>query len=136
MNKTNTEVVQAYFNAFKEGNMTAVLNCFHPDCYIVSVKEEERSTEQLHGVYRTRKEAKQFLANINTLFDTKAFTVQSIAAVNDTLVMATGSFSHEVKATGKLFNSNWVQLCRIEDEKIKEYRFYEDSAAFVAASKV
>ena len=50
--------------------------------------------------------------------------------------MSNGTFSHEVKTTGKLFNSSWVQLCIIENNKIKEYRFYEDSAAFVAASTV
>ncbi len=134
MKKSNIEVVQAYFNAFQNGDMEHVLNAFHPDCYIVSVKEEERPIEQLHGIYRTKEEAKQFLNNITSLFNTKDFTVNHIASAGDNLVMANGTFSHEVKTTGKLFNSSWVQLCIIENEKIKEYRFYEDSAAFVAAS--
>lgn len=133
MKKSNIEVVQDYFNAFKNGDMEHVLNAFHPDCYIVSVKEEERPKEQLHGIYRTKEEAKQFLNNITSLFNTKDFTVNIIASAGDNLVMSNGTFSHEVKTTGKLFNSAWVQLCIIENEKIKEYRFYEDSAAFVAA---
>jgi len=132
--KQNVEIVQEYFNSFQNGNMEQVLNSFHPDCYIVSVKEEERSKEQLHGIYRTKDEAKQFLLNITSLFITKDFTVKHISSAGDNLVMSNGTFSHEVKATGKLFNSAWVQLCIIEDEKIKEYRFYEDSAAFVTAS--
>ncbi|MFT4850531.1 MAG: ketosteroid isomerase-like protein [Sediminicola sp.] len=134
MKKSNIEVVQDYFNAFQNGDMEHVLNAFHPDCYIVSVKEEERPKEQLHGIYRTKEEAKQFLNNITSLFNTKEFTVNQIASAGDNLVMSNGAFSHEVKTTGKLFNSSWVQLCIIENEKIKEYRFYEDSAAFVAAS--
>jgi NAD(P)H-dependent FMN reductase/ketosteroid isomerase-like protein len=132
--KKNVEVVQDYFNSFQNGNMKQVLNSFHPDCYIVSVKEEERPKEQLHGIYRTKDEAKQFLNNITSLFNTKDFTLKHISSAGDNLVIANGTFSHEVKATGKLFNSAWVQLCIIEDEKIKEYRFYEDSAAFVTAS--
>jgi NAD(P)H-dependent FMN reductase/ketosteroid isomerase-like protein len=132
--KKNVEVVQDYFNSFQNGNMKQVLNSFHPDCYIVSVKEEERPKEQLHGIYRTKDEAKQFLNNITSLFNTKDFTLKHISSAGDNLVMSNGTFSHEVKATGKLFNSAWVQLCIIEDEKIKEYRFYEDSAAFVTAS--
>ena len=132
--KSNVEVVQDYFNAFQNGDMEHVLNSFHPDCYIVSVKEEERPKEQLHGIYRTKEEAKQLLDNITSLFNTKDFTVNHIASAGDNLVMANGTFSHEVKTTGKLFNSSWVQLCIIEDEKIKEFRFYEDSAAFVTAS--
>ena len=134
--KQNVEVVQDYFNAFQNRNLEQVLNSFHPDCYIVSVKEEERPKEQLHGIYRTKNEAKQLLKNISSLFDTKDFTVEHVLPAGDNLVMANGTFSHEVKTTGKLFNSTWVQLCIIENEKIKEFRFYEDSAAFVAASTV
>ena len=134
--KSNVEVVQDFFNSFQKGNMEQVLNSFHPDCYIVSVKEEERPKEQLHGIYRTKEEAKQFLNNITSTFNTKDFTVQHISSARGNLVMANGTFSHEVKTTGKLFNSTWVNLCIIENEKIKEYRFYEDSAAFVAASTV
>ncbi|SHJ20270.1 NAD(P)H-dependent oxidoreductase [Aquimarina spongiae] len=134
--KTNAEVVQAYFNAFQQGDLEAVLNVFHPDCYIVSVKEEERPTEQLHGIYRTRKEAKQFLNNIVALFETKSFVVETVVEAADNLVVAKGTFSHLVKSSGKLFNSNWVQLCVIEDEMIKEYRFYEDSAALIEASTI
>tara|TARA_B100000809_G_scaffold91232_1_gene89750 strand:+ start:422 stop:1390 length:969 start_codon:yes stop_codon:yes gene_type:complete len=133
--KQHVDVVQDYFNAFQNGNMEQVLNSFHPDCYIVSVKEEERPKEQLHGIYRTKDEVKQFFNNINSLFNTKDFTMEHISSAGDNLVIANGTFSHEVKATGKLFNSAWVQLCVIEDEKIKEYRFYEDSAAFVEAFK-
>ncbi|MEX0312914.1 MAG: NAD(P)H-dependent oxidoreductase [Allomuricauda sp.] len=132
--KDNLEVVKDYFNSFQKGNMTQVLNTFHPNCYIVSVKEEERPKEQLHGIYRTKDEAKQFLNNITSLFNTKDFSVQHMSPVGENMVVASGTFSHEVKSTGKLFNSAWVQLCVIEDEKIKEYRFYEDSAAFVTAS--
>ena len=134
--KSNVEVVQDFFKSFQKGNMEQVLNSFHTDCYIVSVKEEERPKEQLHGIYRTKEEAKQFLNNITSTFNTKDFTVQHISSAGDNLVMANGTFSHEVKATGKLFNSTWVLRCIIADGKIKEYRFYEDSAAFIAASAV
>ncbi|MEO1033302.1 MAG: NAD(P)H-dependent oxidoreductase [Bacteroidota bacterium] len=132
----NKEVIEAYFNAFAKGNQKEVLNIFHPNCYIVSVKEEERPKEQLHGIYRTREESKQFLKNIGSLFETKEFTVDTIVEAEGNLVIAKGRFSHLVKSTGKLFNSNWIQLCVVEDEMIKEYRFYEDSAALIEASYI
>ena len=134
--KTNKEVVESYFNAFTSGNLDEVLTIFHPNTYIVSVKEEERSTEQLHGIYRTREEAQQFLKNIVPLFETKEFMVDTVVEAEGNLVIAKGKFSHLVKSSGKLFNSNWVQLCVIEDEMIKEYRFYEDSAALIEASSI
>ncbi|MEM6717675.1 MAG: NAD(P)H-dependent oxidoreductase [Bacteroidota bacterium] len=134
--KKNKEIVASYFTAFTNGDLDKVLHIFHPNCYIVSVKEEERSTEQLHGIYHTRKEASQFLNNIVSLFETKDFNVDTIVEAEENLVIAKGTFSHLVKSTGKLFNSNWVQICIIEDEMIKEYRFYEDSAALIEASSI
>lgn len=132
--KGNKEVVQNYFKAFQKGDFEGVLNTFHPDCYIVSVNEEERPTEQLHGIYRTRKEATQFLKNIATLFETKDFSVDTMVEAEGNIVVSKGTFSHLVKSSGKLFNSNWVQWCLVEDGMIKEYRFYEDSAALLQAS--
>ncbi|WP_299114041.1 NAD(P)H-dependent oxidoreductase [uncultured Winogradskyella sp.] len=134
--KNNREVVKSYFKAFTNGNLDEVLNIFHPNTYIVSVKEEERPIEQLHGIYRTRQEAKQFLKNIVALFETKEFTVDTVVEAEGNLVIAKGKFSHLVKSSGKLFNSDWVQLCIVEDEMIKEYRFYEDSAALIEASSI
>ncbi|WP_422857735.1 NAD(P)H-dependent oxidoreductase [Flagellimonas sp. S174] len=134
--KSNKVVVQNYFKAFQSGDLEGVLNIFHPSCYIVSVKEEERPTEQLHGIYRTREEAKQFLENIVTLFETKDFTVDTLYEAEGNVVVSKGAFSHLVKSSGKLFNSNWVQWCLVEDGMIKEYRFYEDSAALIEASNI
>jgi len=134
--KTNKEVVQSYFNAFTRGNLDTVATIFHPNCYIVSVKEEERQDGQLHGIYRTRDEAKQFLNNIVSLFETKEFIVEMVVEAEGNLVISKGTFSHLVKSSGKLFNSNWVQLCVVEDEMIQEYRFYEDSAALMEASSI
>lgn len=134
--KSNKEVVESYFNAFTSGNLDQVLQIFHPACYIVSVKEEDRKDGQLHGIYRTRNEAKQFLNNIVDLFETKSFVVDTIVESEGDLVISKGTFSHLVKSSGKLFDSNWVQLCIVENEMIKEYRFYEDSAALIDASSI
>ncbi|MDO5980971.1 nuclear transport factor 2 family protein [Flavivirga spongiicola] len=132
--ENSIKVVQDYFKAFQNGDIDNVLNLFHDNCLIVSVKDQEREKEQLHGTYRTKEEATQFIANIINLFNTKEFVVERVVG-NENVVFANGKFTHEVKATGKLFVSDWTQLSIIEDNKIKEYRFYEDSAAFVIASE-
>ena len=131
---SNKSVVERYFDAFGEGNMDKVLKIFHPDCLIVSVKEGDRIAGQLHGSYRTRSQAEDFLANIANLFETRSFEVESIMNGDDNVVYANGTFTHMVKATGKLFYSTWVQRCVIKDGMIKEYRFYEDSAAYEKAA--
>ncbi|RKE98134.1 nuclear transport factor 2 family protein [Ichthyenterobacterium magnum] len=131
--KQNITIVQDYFKAFQQGNINQVLDAFHNDCLIVSVRDESRKKNQLHGTYRTKESAKQFLQNIVDHFNTEEFIVDKIIAENN-VVFANGKFRHKVKATGKLFISDWVQRSIIENNKIKEYRFYEDSAAFVKAS--
>ena len=131
---SNKSVVEGYFNAFGKGDMGSVLEIFHPECFIVSVKEGDRAEGQLHGSYHTKKQAKDFLANITNLFDTKDFQVEAIMEGEQSVVYANGTFTHKVKASGKLFYSTWVQRCIIQDGMIKEYRFYEDSAAYENAT--
>ena len=131
---SNKSVVEGYFKAFGQGDMDKVLEIFHPECLIVSVKEGVRAEGQLHGSYHTRSQAKNFLANISNLFETRSFEVESIMEGENNVVYANGTFTHEVKATGKLFYSTWVQRCIIKDGMIKEYRFYEDSAAYEKAA--
>jgi len=133
-NSENINVIENYFNAFSKGDMEEVLKIFHPNCLIVSVREGKRLLGQLHGSYMTRIEAKVFLENIQSLFVPKNFEVETIMEGKNNVVYANGTFSHIVRATGKLFYSTWVQRCIIEDGMIKEYRFYEDSAAFELAA--
>ncbi len=131
---SNKSVVEGYFDAFSKGDVDKVLDTFHPECFIVSVREGNRQKGQLHGSYKSRTQAKDFLINITNLFETKSFQVESIMEGQDNVVYANGTFTHKVKATGKLFYSTWVQRCVIEDNMIKEYRFYEDSAAYEKAA--
>jgi len=134
-NSTNKQVVASYFEAFGRGDMEAVRQHFHPNCKIVSVRDGSRKSGQLHGTYHGTDEAKTFLGNISRLFDTQSFEVLSLMEAEDNVVYAHGSFAHTVKATGKVFNSDWVQRCVISDDKIIEYRFYEDSAAYEIAAQ-
>ena len=134
-NSENKQVVASYFEAFGRGDMEAVRAHFHPNCKIISVREGSRVEGQLHGSYQGLDEAKTFLGNIARLFNTQSFEVKSLMVGEASVVYAHGSFAHEVKATGNLFESDWVQRCVIADGKIIEYRFYEDSAAYeIAAS--
>lgn len=132
--KGDIHVIENYFNAFKKGDLKAVLNCFHPECKIISVKDQVRQQGELHGTYHGLKDAQEFLNIIISLFETESFEIDKIIEADD-LVYANGQFTHRVKATGKLFYSEWVQRCIIKDGKIKEYRFYEDSAALMIANQ-
>lgn len=132
--RSNKSVIENYFKAFSTGDLAAVLRIFHPECLIVSVHEGSRMHGQLHGAYRSRTQAKEFLENIANLFETQRFEVASVMEGDNNVVYANGTFLHKVKATGKPFYSSWVQRSVIKDGMIKEYRFYEDSAAYEKAA--
>lgn len=70
-----------------------------------------------------------FLSNLGNTFDTKAFAVENIIGEGN-LASANGTFTHVIKATGKSFSSDWALMCILQDGKILEYHFYEDSAKF------
>ena len=131
----NVQVVENYFQAFKSGDLDEVKRLFHDECLIVSVKNQSRKTGQLHGVYNTKQEVSDFLGNISNLFNPKSFEIERIIGGEGSVVFSNGTFVHEVKATGKMFSSDWAQMCIIKDEKILEYHFYEDSAAYELASR-
>jgi uncharacterized protein len=130
----SASVVQEFFTAFGNGNFEALMNTFHPDCLIISVRKGERQGQQVQGTYQGKEEAKVFMSNLGAAFDTQAFAVDHLIGEGD-VAFASGSFTHKLKSTGKLFSSDWALKCIIRDGKIAEYHFYEDSAAFEAANK-
>lgn len=132
--KQSKEVVQDFFSAFGNGDFDGVVNSFHDSCTVIGIRDSERSGDQIYGTYKGKDGAKTFLANLGKTFDTKAFTVEHVIGEGD-VSFANGKFTHVVKATGKTFSSAWALLCIIKDDKIFEYRFYEDSEKFSEANK-
>lgn len=128
------ELLQKFFQEFGKGNAGGVLDCFHPQAKIVSVRNGNRSGEQLYGTYNGRQGAEKFLQNLGANFDTKKFEVEQIVGKNE-WVFASGTFLHLIKQTGKPFASDWALKVQIKDGKIVAYHFYEDSASFMAASE-
>ncbi len=94
---SNKSVIESYFKSFSAGDIESVLHIFHPDCLIVSVRDAARANGQLHGTYRTRNQAADFLANISRLFNIKSFEVETITEGDNNVVYANGTFAHEVK---------------------------------------
>jgi len=133
MTTQNSKPVKDFFAAFGKGDFNAIINTFHDHCSITGVRNAARSGSQIYGSYRGKEGAKEFISNLGNAFNTKAFTVDNIVGEGD-IAFANGSFTHEVKATGKLYASDWSLMCVIKENKILEYHFYEDSASFVAAS--
>lgn len=135
MNTTieSTEAVKAFFNAFGQGDPDGVIEAFHPETTITAVRPGQRADNALYGTYRGKEGARNFISNIVSAFNTKAFSVESIIGEGE-VVFANGSFTHQLKSTAKVFESAWALRVVVKDGKIFEYFFYEDSEKLAEAS--
>jgi len=132
--KSSKEVVQGFFTAFGNGNFDGVVNAFHDSCTIIAVRDTQRNGNQIYGTYKGKEGVKTFLSNLGNTFETKSFSVDNIIEENN-VSFANGKFTHIVKSTGKSFSSDWALMCVIKDDKILEYRFFEDSEKFSASNR-
>ncbi len=130
---TSAGVVQAFFTAFGQGNLDALVDCFADDCQVHAVREGQRRNGEPYGTYRGKEGVRQFVAALGQTFDTKEFSVEYVQGHGE-VAFAAGQFAHEVKPSGRMYRSAWALRCRVVGGKIAEYRFYEDSEAFREAA--
>lgn len=132
-NKSSAAVVQEFFTAFGQGQGDKLVALFDASAVIDAVRTGERNKGQLYGRYRGKDGLGEFLTGLGSTFDTKEFVVDSVVSEGE-VAFASGRFRHVVKATGKVFVSEWALRCVVRGGLITEYRFFEDSAAFVQAA--
>lgn len=132
--QSSKEVVQAFFTNFGNGDVEKVINTFSDTAKIISVNREGIEGASLYGTFEGKEDIESFFKILSKTFETKSFSVEHIINEN-TVAFAKGSFAHEVKSTGKLFKSDWVLMCIVNNGKIEEYHFFEDSASFVKANQ-
>lgn len=132
-NPSSADVVKGFFAAFGKGDVEGVVNSFHEKATIVAVRKGDRKGNH-YGNYAGREGARAFVTVLGKTFDTQAFAVDHVIGEGN-VAFASGSFTHKLKTTGKLFTSDWALKCIVQDGKILEYHFYEDSEAFRDAGK-
>jgi ketosteroid isomerase-like protein len=132
-NLSSADVVKGFFGAFGKGDVEGVVNSFHEKATIVAVRKGDRKGNH-YGNYAGREGARAFVTVLGKTFDTQAFAVDHVIGEGN-VAFASGSFTHKLKTTGKLFTSDWALKCIVENGKILEYHFYEDSEAFRDAGK-
>jgi uncharacterized protein len=133
MSSNSRTTLEQFFSAFGQGNLEKLVSLFASDAHIMAVRDVPNAPEQLHGRYSGQEGVRDFLSRVGATLDTQAFRVDAMGGDGE-LAFARGSFTHLVKRTQKPFSSEWALLCTVQNGQIKEYRFYEDSAAFSAAN--
>jgi uncharacterized protein len=128
---SSSAVIQKLFSALAAGDIAGVLDSFHPDAAVTAVREADRAPGEVYGSYHGREGMQELLTNLANTFETRAFAVNHI--VGDGRVgFAQGSFTQVVKANGKCFSAPWALMCLVDEGRIREYHFFEDSEAFAS----
>lgn len=129
MSNANIGPVSQFFNAFSRGDVAGILETLHDEVTIIAAGPD---AVPWYGTYSGKAGAQAFLSALGGNVEPQQFDIHLMIAQEETVVV-TGYLSHRIPATGKQFTSDWALLCTIEDDRIKRYQFFENTAAAVEA---
>jgi uncharacterized protein len=128
--RANLQVVHQAYAAFGEGDVPGVLAMLAEDVRwstpgppdVIPYAGLRTGHEQVAGYFESFGEAVEV-----TEFEPQTFFAQ------EDMVVVLGRYALRVKSTGNAVETDWVHAFTLRDQKIAEFRGYEDSAAIVAA---
>lgn len=130
---TSLEVLQAFLARVFAGDMDGALALTSPEAVFISVRPEPNADNPMHGTFAGRSGARAFFGAFGEALEPGDFDVSAAFGQGEHVAMY-GRLSHEVRATGRPFASDWALIARVENGLLSYYHFYEDSAAFAAAA--
>lgn len=126
----NVQVVQRLYAAFQQGDFAAFLNTLADEAewFVPGPKQ----ILPWAGLRKGREQVAQFFAEFAQTTETQQFEPREFIAQGERVVVL-GYRRDHVKATGRIFESEWVQVFSLCAGKIVSFRGYIDTAAIVAA---
>ena len=126
----NVQAIQELYAAFHRGDFAAFLNTLADE-----VEWFVPGPQQIlpwAGLRKGREQGAQFFAEFAQTAETQQFEPRDFIAQGERVVVL-GYRRDYVKATGRSFESEWVQEFSLRAGKIVSFRGYIDTAAIVAA---
>ena len=123
--KPNVEIVQGMYEAFAAGDGGAVLAKFSPD--IIWNEAESNSLSDGNPYMGPQAVAEGVFGRLGQEWETFTLTDQTIYAVGDDMVLATGRYRGTHAATGKSINAQHVHLWWFEDGLVTRFQQYVDT---------
>lgn len=126
MNETNkTQVVKDAYAKFQNRDIDGLMNLFSED---IHWKIPEVAGSPLINECRGHEEVGKFFAQLDEAEDITHFEPKEFIAQNDRVVVL-GNYRATIKATGRDFDSDWVQIFTVRDGKITSFLEFFDTAA-------
>jgi len=125
----NINLVRQSYEAFKRGDLEALLNLYAED---IVWEIPGPSSVPTSGTRRGRDQVKQFFAQLGELLEAQSFEPQEYIAQGNQVVVL-GEYTWRVKSTGRTFSSRWAHVSTLGNGKITRLREYTDTAAAAEA---
>ncbi len=127
--QTNVEVVQGTYEAVGRGDIPALLDLLTED---VEWTLQGPSLIPFAGPCKGRDGVAEFFSQVGGSLEFLQFEPRDFVAQGDTVVVL-GYERNLIKPTGRTFEQEWAHVYTLRDGKIAKARFFEDTAAYVAA---
>lgn len=129
-NDSNIQRIQSLYAAFTRLDLSAILAVLdeHVDWFFVGQPEAIPYAGVRHG----REEVLNFFIMVSKTVEVLTFEPLEVMAFEDK-VLALGYERVRVKATGKVFDTDWAHLFTFAQGKIVKLREFYDTAAMAAA---
>ena len=123
------QIVQQLYGEFAKGNIEGILNFLHDDVSWT----ESGFPEIPYAVKRNgKKEVMDFFIELNNTITFTQFVPRQFFNDGD-FVIVKGFFAGKGKATGKTFETEWIQIWEVIDGKVKNYQAFIDTYKVVSA---
>lgn len=119
-----TEVVQAYFSAFAQGNINEAIALL--DDNVIWHIDGNLNVSTV-GLLQGRVQVKRWLEEFPKNFKPREFVIAKLIEHNGS-VLALGRFRHTVLSTGNTVGSDMIVHFNVSQSKITRYQMFEDSA--------
>lgn len=121
--------VAKFFAALKDKDLDRALSLVAED---VVFEAQGPNTVPIYGKFIGKKGVVEFLSILGELFNTEAFEIYKLVAV-DNYIFAHGYMQHLVKKTERIFKCEYALVCTTKNGLITSYKMFEDTAALSEA---
>jgi len=130
--RTNTQIAQALYGYFGEGNVPAILNLLTDD--IKWIVPGPKDILPYTGVFSGKQQVGEFFRLISENKEFPRFEPREFIPEGDKVV-ALGYWEAKSRQTGKPYSGDWAMVFYFRDGKISEHREYYDTYGEAVASK-
>ena len=123
--RENTELVQRIYGSFRDGDIPAMLDSLSEDVQWVTAEIEGVPTG---GTWRGREQVGRFFETLSDGQEARQLELREYVAQDD-MVVALGHYAWHVKATGKVWESDFAHVLSVRDGKVTRFQEYTDTAA-------